>query len=504
MKSKYLISLLLVVALLTMACNGPKAETGTESKEQLVVAVPQDPDFLDPHRAEAAGTQEMMYNVFEGLMKPSPEGVPIPAIASEYTVSDDGLVYTFTLREGVKFHNGKAVTADDVVWSYQRLGGQLAEAEAIQVEKVLSTAKIEASAENQVQITLENPQASLLASLVKPVLDSSLDEASHNTEPIGTGPYQFVSYNPTQSLKITRFEDYWNQEKAGKIKDVEFRIFSDNATALSSLLVGEVDLLPRITVDQVASLPEDFEVFEGPQNLIQILGLNHEHGPFAKQQVREAINYAIDKKALVERVADGKGTVLGSTMSPVMDFWFQAGLDDLYPHDVEKAKQLLEEAGETGLTFTLSVPSNYDHHIKTAEVLVEQLAEAGITAQTELVEFTIWMERIYFGEDYESTIIGFDGKLDPHPIMHRYMSDYANNFINYANPEYDQLMQEGLRATDQAQRAEKYKAGQEIIAKDSGVIFLMDPSLLIAHKKSLKGYTLYPIYFQDVSTLYFE
>ena len=506
-KHTWFVSLLLV-ALIVVSCTTPGAET-PDRKDRLVVAIPQDPDFLDPHKAEAAGTQEIMNNVFEGLMKASPEGRPVEALASEYTISDDALVYTFTLRDGVKFHHGEEVTVDDVIWSYERAGSEDA---GIQTQETLIGVTIEAVGDRQIRFTLPEANGAFMEGMTTAVLDASMFESLSgeaitsklNQEPIGTGPYMFVAYNPTQHVKLTRFDDYWNPDKAGKIKDVEFRIFADNATALSSLLAGEVDLLPRITIDQIASLPDTFEVFEGQQNLIQILGLNHADPAFAKQEVREAINYAIDKDALIDRVADGKGTKLGSNMSPVMEYWFEPGLDNLYPHNIDKAKELLAQAGEENLHFTISVPSNYDHHIKTGEVLVEQLAEAGITATLELVEWAVWLDRIYFGEDYQATIIGFDGKLDPHPVMHRYMSDYPNNFLNYSNPEYDKLMIEGLRSADQASRAAAYKAGQRIIAEDSGVIFLMDPSLLIAHKKTLKGYTLYPIYFQDVSTLYFE
>lgn len=500
---KVIVISLLLVALIMAGCS----PAGDEA--DLVIAVPQDPDFLDPHKAEAAGTKEMMNNVFEGLMKASPEGMPVEAIASEYVISEDALTYTFTLRDGVKFHNGEEVTVDDVIWSYTRAAS---ENPGIQTEEALVGVTMEKVGDNQVKFTLPEPNGAFLEAMTAAVIDSSQVEGMEleaadeliNKEPIGTGPYQFVAYNPTQNIKLARFADYWDPDKAGKLEKVEFRLFADNSAALSSLLAGEVDLLPRITVDQVESLPDTYEVIEGQQNLIQILGLNHAFGPFAKQEVREAINYAIDKDALIERVTDGKATKLGSNMSPVMKYWFQDGLQDLYPHNIEKAKELLEQAGETDLSFTIKVPSNYDHHIKTGEVIIEQLAQAGITAKIELVEWLVWLDQVYFGEDYEATIIAFDGKLDPHPVMHRYMSDYPQNFLNYSNPEYDKLMVEGLTSIDQAKRAEAYKAGQRIIAEDSGVIFLMDPSLLVAHKKTLKGYTLYPIYFQDVSTLYFE
>jgi peptide/nickel transport system substrate-binding protein len=503
MKKRILVVGLLLAAFLIFGCT---PQTPATSKDSLVVAVPQDPDFLDPHKAEAAGTKEIMYNVFEGLLKPSPDGKPVEAIASAYTVSDDGLQYTFTLREGVTFHNGKEVTPEDVIWSYSRIAGagEDAQESGVMIVAALVGTKMEKVGENQVLFTLSEPKGDFLEAMTSAVLDSSLEEASHNVEPVGTGPYKFVSYNPTQSIKLTRFDEYWNKEKMGKVKDVEFRLFSDNATALSSLLAGEVDLLPRITMDQIDSLPDTFEVFEGPQNMIQILGLNHAFPAFSKQEVREAINYAIDKDALISRVADGKAAKLGSNMSPVMEFWYHDGLDDPYPHNVDKAKELLAAAGESDLSFTISVPSNYEFHVHTAEVLAEQLAKAGITVKIEQVEWGIWLERIYFGEEYEATVISFVGKLDPHPMMQRYMSTYPQNFLNYESSEYDRLMEEGLRATAAADRAVAYKAAQEVIAKDSGVIFLMDPSLMTAHKKNLKGYTLYPIYFQDVSTLYFE
>lgn len=466
----------------------------------LVVAIPQDPDFIDPHKAVASGTEEVMFNVFEGLLKADSEGKMIPAVASSYKVSDDGLVYEFILRDVIKFHNGKDVTIQDVEYSYKRLRGDFSDEP---LSAAFKDVGIEVVDDKTIRFTLSEANSSFLVNFTEAVLSADLSEEEQNEHPVGTGPYKFVEYVPSQKIVLQRFDDYWG--KVPQIENVEFRIFADSQTALMSLQAGEVDMYPRIPTENLDMLPDDYTYVEGPQNMTQIMAMNNKVEPFNNVLVRQAVNYAIDTDQIIEACADGKGTKLGSNMSPAMKLYYQDGLTEKYNKNIEKAKELLKEAGyPDGFKTSITVPSNYEFHVKTGEVIAEQLKEVGIDAEIKQVEWSVWLDQVYSGRDYDMTIIGFTGKLDPYQILDRYESTYAKNFMNYSNSDYDALMKQAITTVDENDRATIYKEAQKILAEDVPCVYIMDPNLIVAMKKNLKGYTQYPVYVQDISTLYFE
>lgn len=466
----------------------------------VVVAVPQDPDSLDPHLSSASGTYEMMFNVFEGLLKPDQEGNVYPALAEDYQVSEDGLTYTFTLRSGVKFHNGQPLTVEDVRYTFERLmGTHTGEPLTSAFDNVAS---IETPDERTVVFTLSEVDTSFLTSLTREILPANYDKQGEH--PIGTGPFQFVEYLPEQRLVLKKFEEYW-VEDVPYLDRVEFRIFPDGEAALLSFRAGEIDMYPRIGNERIEELdPEKFNVVQGMQNMVQLMTMNMAREPFDDVRVRQAINYAIDVDEIIDTVAFGYGTKLGSNMSPVMSTYYQEGLEDTYNQDLDKAKQLLAEAGyENGFQTTISVPSNYQFHVDTAQVIAAHLKQVGIDANIELVEWGVWLERIYRGRDYEMTIIGLTGKLDPHQVLVRYASDYAANFYNFQNERYDELIEMATKEVEPEKRAELYKEAQRILTDEAAAVYIMDPNFTVAMKKNLEGYTLYPLYIQDMSTIYY-
>ncbi|WP_459129059.1 ABC transporter substrate-binding protein [Guggenheimella bovis] len=491
MKKWYIV--FLIALLVLSSCQAP--QNAVETKDSVVIAVPQDPDFLDPHKAAAAGTKEMIFNIFEGLLKPTPEGTLVDCLAQSHEVSADGLTYSATLRDGVTFHNGKPVTADDVLYSYNRLK---------ETKETLKDVEIKANG-NTIEFVLKTPNAAFLEELSLAILCKDLSDEEQNKSPVGTGPYKFVSYEPTQSLKLTRNDSYWNKEKLPKIKDAEFRIFSDANTAFTSLKSGEVDLYPRITPEQLKMIGEDLQSIESPQNLIQFLGYNLKDPILSKPEVRAALNACLDRDQIIKRVADGQGTAIQSNMSPVMKFWYKEGLKNPNEKNIEEAKKLLEKAGlKDGFELTITTPSNYEFHVKTAEVVVEQLKAIGVNAKVEQVEWSVWLDRVFTKREFQSTIIAFDGKLDPNSFLAYYQSEYARNFFNYKNDKLDTLLKEGLLEQDQNKRQAIYQEAQAILVEDPPAYYIMDPNYIVAMSKSLKGYTTYPIYVQDLSVLYFE
>ncbi|MFF2480839.1 ABC transporter substrate-binding protein [Paenibacillus sp. NPDC058071] len=476
-----------------------KTEGGKKAGGSVVVSIPQDLDYLDPHLAVAAGTQEVLFNVFEGLLKPNEKGELYPAVAESYEASPDGLTYTFKLRQGVKFHNGNPVTSADVKFSYDRLAGTA-------TGKPLSPAfasvgSIETPDASTVVIKLKENNTSFLTTLTSAIIPNGYEDSNKN--PIGTGPFKFKEYLPGQRISVEKFADYY---VAGvpSLDQVEFRIITDPEASLLALKSGEVDIYPRISTERLEEIADKFHTLSAPQNLVQLLTFNIDRKPFGDIKVRQAINYAVNVDEIIEGVALGKGTKLGSNLSPVLAKYYQEGLEDTYATDIEKAKSLLAEAGyKDGFETTLSVPSNYQFHVDTAQVIVQQLQKIGVKVKIEPVEWAVWLERIYKGRDYELTIIGLDGKLDPYQILNKYLSDSPNNFFNYKSSEFDATLKGAVTEVDDAKRVALYKQAQTILTKDAAAVYIMDPNLNVAINKKLDGYKQYPLYVQDLSTVYF-
>lgn len=489
----------MVTILLLVACSNSEDsnETATDSKsettnqdEVIKIAMSTEIDNLDPYISAATDTQSMMDNVFDGLLDTDESGKLIAAIADSYDISDDGLTYTFTLKEGVTFHDGSELTAEDVLYSYKRLSGLNGEeALSSQFEKI---EKIEAPSDHEVVITLKEKNSAFLAANVRPILPADYEEQS--TSPIGAGPFKFQEYEVGQKLILVKNEDYYDKENIPEIDEVQFIVMPDSEAAVLAMQSGEIDIIPGITPQGLLQLGDSVNTVSGPQNMVQLMALNHEVRPLNDVRVRQAINLAIDKDVIIETVADGKGTKLGSNFSPAMDFYYEAGLEDVYAPNIEEAKSLLQEAGvPDGFTLELTVPSDYQFHVDTAQVIVEQLSQIGIEVKIKPIEFSSWLETVYQNAQYEATVVSFTGKLDPYEVLVRYVSDYQSNFINYENKKYDELIEMAVESTDVEEMAKYYKEAQRLLTEDAVSVFIMDPDRTIALRSDLVGLKMYPI-----------
>ncbi|MCR5357138.1 MAG: ABC transporter substrate-binding protein [Lachnospiraceae bacterium] len=490
------LSVLLTLTIALSGCSGRK--TGDSSK--IVVGIPQDlEDSLDPHKAAAAGTREVLFNVFEGLLKPDVNGDLIPAVAKEYTVSDDGLTYSFILRDGIKFHDGNPVTAQDVKYSIEKSAGMTGDASLIAAFSNID--KVNAVSDSQVDIVLKERDVDFpayLASVNASIIPMS--NAASDTTPIGTGPYKYVSRSPQENVIMERFDDYWG-EKAD-IKDVEFKIEVGDAMIMD-LKGGSVDMSARLSVTQVKQLGDEFEILEGSMNLVQALYLNNKVKPFDDVKVRQAMCYATDTQEILDLAFDGHGAPIGSSVFPAFGKYFIPELADKYPRDVNKAKDLLKEAGyPDGFDMTITVPSNYIPHVDTAQVLVEQLKEAGIRATINQVEWNTWLSDVYAGRSYESTVIGVDASsMTAEALLGRFYSKADNNFANYSNAEYDRLYEESRVTFDDVKRTELFKDMEKILADDAANVYIQDMAEFVALNKKFEGYEFYPLYVLDIAKL---
>lgn len=495
--------ILALCALMTMSialigCSGDKAKDSSE----IVVGIPQDlEDSLDPHKALAAGTKEILFNVYEGLLKPDSQGNNIPAVAESYTVSEDLMTYTFKLRYGIKFHNGKNVTADDVKYSIDKFAGISDGSEPL-VSAFSVIEEVNIIDDKTVDVVLNTPDTDLptyLAMVSAAIIPK--DNENPDTVAIGTGPYKYVSRSPQENVICEAFDDYWG-EKAN-IKNVTFKVEANADSIVMDLLGGSIDFYARLTIDQVKQLNDEFSVYEGTMNLVQALYLNNNVKPFDDVRVRQALSYATDVDEILDITAEGKGTKIGSSMFPAFGKYYDESLSELYPTDIEKAKELLKEAGyENGFNMTITVPSNYQPHIDVAQVLAEQYKKIGVNAEIQLVEWNSWLSNVYTGRDFESTVIGVDASyLAASALLSRFESTAANNFINFKSDAYDKAYNKTLTTADDDERTALYLECEKILADEAANVYIQDLPEYVVLNKKFTGYEFYPLYVQDIAKL---
>lgn len=482
--------------------QGNNGKTGEPVKGgEITVGIAQDlDDSLDPHQTVAAGTREVLFNIFEGLVKPNSDGEMIPAVAEKYTLSEDGTTYTFTLREGVKFHNGQTVTAEDVVYSINRCAAVPEGQEKPLVAAFSAVKSVEALDEKTVAVTIAQRDLEFISYMTAAIIPA--DYENQDTAPVGTGPFRFVSRTPQQDFVMERFEDYWGAP--AWLDKVTYKICENADALVMNLNGGSIDLCAHLTSAQASQLNQSFQVLEGTMNLVQAIYLNNQAKPFDNQMVRQALCYAIDRQGIMDMVADGHGTAVGSSIYPAFTKYFLPELVDKYPHDVAKAKELLTQAGyPDGFDMTISVPNNYQPHMDTAEVVAEQLREAGINVTIQPVEWSTWLDTIYNGRQFQATVVGVDAaNMTARAMLERFTSDYAKNFINYSNPAYDALFQQAINATDEATQTDLYKQMETMLADTAANVYIQDLSDLVAMRQDLGGLKFYPIYVLDLSTVY--
>lgn len=477
----------------TTLSSGQRADNN-----EIYVGIAQDlDDCLDPNLSTAAGTREVMFNVFEGLVKPDSTGNYVCAVASDYEITDGGLTYAFTLRDNVVFHNGKTCTPEDILYSFQLCADTTVNSA---VAAALSSATEMEAQDGTFTITMQEPYPDLLSIIANVyIMPEGYDDQA--TIPVGTGPFRFVSRSIQENIVLERNEAYYGQK--AYLNKVTYRIYEDANALFTALEGGALDLVAHLTSDQVSNLSNGYDVLEGTMNLVQAMYLNHQVKPFDDVRVRQALCYAVDVDAMLALTADGHGTRLGSSMYPAFTKYFEASLADRYPHDVEKAKALLTEAGyPDGFSFTITVPSNYTPHVNTAIVLAEQLKAVGIQASIQKVEWNSWVDDVYGGRNFEATVVGFDAStLNAGSLLARWVSDNGKNMINFNNSEYDRTFAAAQSAVEDGEQTALYKECLEILSETAANVYLQDLADFVAINPRLEGFNFYPLYVMDMSTI---
>lgn len=438
------------------------------ARTDLVLGMPLEPPHLDPTAGAAAAIDEVLYaNVFEGLTRIGPRGEVLPALAESWTVSDDGKVYIFTLRTGVKFHDGTDFNADDVKFSLDRARAD----DSTNAQKALFAAidTVEAVDPTTVKVTLKNPQGSFLYNLGwgDAVIVAPESAETNKEKPVGTGPFRFDNWAKGSSITLVKADGYWGEPAS--LDKAEFRIIPDAAAAVPALLSGDVQALPNFqlgdALPQVESDPR-FKVVVGSTEGETILAINNKKPPFDNLKVRQAIAHVIDRKAIIDGASGGLGTPIGSHFSPANDAYVD--LTGTYPYDPAKAKELLKEAGlENGFKTTLKLPP-VGYARDGGQIIASELRNIGIEAEIIPVEWADWLKQVFTEKDYDLSIVSH---TEPNDIDIYSRKDY---YFNYDNPAFDKVIEELNLTSDEAKRKELYGQAQKILANDAVVGFLFE------------------------------
>ncbi|MCF6112905.1 ABC transporter substrate-binding protein [Mesorhizobium muleiense] len=468
---------ILTAAALVLA-NGASA---LAARTDLVIGITLEPPHLDPTAGAAAAIDEVLYaNVFEGLTRIGADGEVLPALAESWTVSDDGKVYTFKLHSGVKFHDGTDFNADDVKFSLDRARAD----NSVNAQKGLFAAigAVEMVDPATVRITLKNPQSSFLYNMGwgDAVIVAPETADTNKEKPVGTGPFKFQTWAKGSSITLIRSDAYWGAPVS--LDKAEFRIVTDAAAAVPALLSGDVQAFPFFDPDSVAQIQGDprFKVVIGATEGETILSMNNKKPPFDRLQVRQAISFALDRKAIIDGASAGLGVPIGSHMSPANKAYVD--LTGLYPHNVEKARELLKEAGlANGFKATLKLPPPPYARLG-GEIIASQLRDVGIDLQIVPVEWAQWLDQVFTRKDYDLTIVSH---TEPNDIDIYSRKDY---YFNYDNPTFDKIIADLNLTSDEAKRMTLLGEAQKILADDAVVGFLYELPKVGVWDAKLEGF----------------
>jgi len=443
------------------------AASSALAKDDITVAMQLEPPHLDPTSAAAGAIDSVLYtNVFEGLTRFMGDGSVVPGLAESWEISEDGLTYTFKLREGVTFHDGTTMDAEDVKFTLDRINAE----DSANAQKALYAAISEVNVidPQTVEVKLSEPNGNMLFNLAwgDAVIVAPETVETIKQTPIGTGAFKFENWNQGDKITLTRNDDYWGEAPA--LASATFKFISDPTAAFASVMAEDVDVFTGFpapeNIPQFEADPR-FQVLIGSTEGETILSINNKREPFDNVKVREAVAHAIDRQAIIDGAMFGYGTPIGTHFAPHNPDYVD--LTEMSSYDPEKSKALLAEAGfPDGFETTLHLPPP-SYARRGGEIIAAQLAEVGIKAQITNVEWAQWLETVFKGKDFGLSIVSHTEPMD--------INIYANPdyYFQYDNAEFQSLMTEFNKTADPAARTEMLAKAQRMIAEDyvNGYLF---------------------------------
>ncbi len=480
MKKSLIAALLLViVAFVPLAWSDTPVRGGT-----LTVCQPAEPPGLDPTANTAAAIDRVVFaNIYEGLIKINSNGEFIPGLAKNWDISEDGKIYTFHLRHNVKFHDGEPFDSKTAKWNLERAAGT--DTINPHPEYFRGIAKIETPDPFTLIVTLKDVDALFIAHMAEgdAVMLPVKAYKTAKSNPVGTGPFQFVKWVRGDRVEMKRFPGYWNPELP-YLDKVVFKFIGDASAQVAALKSGDIDVISYIAAPESAlALSKDFRfrVNSGTTTSEVIMSTNNKAKPFDNKLVRQAMAYAIDRPTIVALIMFGYGTPIGSHWSPSTPYYVD--LTGRFPYNPEKARELLAKAGyPDGFTATIKLPAIYSYSPRAGEVIADMLAKVGIKLKVEIVEWGQWIDRIFKKKEYQLTLIGHSEAWD--------IGIYANPnyYFQYDSKKFQDTYARALKAPNEAQKAKLFGECQKIISDDAVNGYLFSAPALSATKASVMGW----------------
>lgn len=478
----------------------------------LIVGQVAEPKSLDPHAVTALNDFRILVNLYEGLVRYRDGSLDLePGLAEAWTISEDGLTYTFTLREDVSFHDGAPLNAEAVRFNFQRM---LDDEHSYHHTGPFplrfffdAVDGIETPDARTVVFRLKQPFAPFLSNLAYPtgLIVSPAAVKAHGKDygrhPSGTGPFRFAEWESNAKVVLIRNDDYWG-DPAG-LEAVVFRPITDGNTRVAEMLAGGLDLMVEVPPDNVALFRQDPNVLvheqAGPH--VWFLILNTREGPLADRRVRQAVNYAIDKQALVENVLQGTAEIAAGPTPPAFAWAYNDALEP-YPHDPDTARALLQAAGAAGAELTFYVTeggSGMLDPLPMGTAIQADLAKVGLKVKIETYEWNAFLARVNQGlagkaDMAEMAWMTNDPDTLPYLTLRSGAMPDKGGFNSgyYANPEVDRLLEQARTATDRDVRAGLYRRMQAIVHEDAPWAFIAHWKQNAVTSSRVQGFRLQP------------
>ena len=469
------------------------------ARSDVTIGMQLEPPNLDPTGGAAGAIDEVVYaNVFEGLTRFLKDGSVAPALASSWEIDSDSKRYVFTLNEGVKFHDGTEMNADDVKFSLERAMAE--DSTNAQKQLFANIDNVEVLGATSLAINLKQSDGNLLFNLAWGdaviVAEESVETAA--TNPVGTGPFKFANWVQGDRIELVRNDDYWGTP--AQLEKATFKFISEPTAAFAAIMAGDLDAFPAYPApENLPQLDADprYVVVLGSSEGETILSTNNAKPPFDDIRVRKALAHAINREEIIDGAMFGYGTPIGAHFAPHHPAYVDMTANSNF--DPEMAKALLKEAGhESGLTVSLKLPPPA-YARRGGEIVAAQLRDVGIDTEIENLEWAQWLEQVFKGKDFNLTIVSHTEPMD--------IGIYANPeyYFQYDNPAMATLMEAFNAESDQAKRTALLQDAQKIIADDyvNGYLFQLAKTG-VANVK-LKGlWENQPTQANDLTGVYWE
>ena len=451
------------------------------AQTDITVAIQLEPPNLDPTGGAAQAIDSVLYsNVFEGLTRFMADGSVVPGLAESWEISEDGLTYTFSLHDGVTFHDATTMDAEDVKFSLDRARAE----DSINAQKGLfaDIAEVTVVDPLTVQVTLTQPNGMFLFNMAWGdaviVAPESIENIASN--PIGTGAFTFTDWVEGDRIELARNDAYWGDAPA--LQTVTFRFISDPTAAFAAVMAEDVDAFVGFPAPE--NLPQfeadpRFQVLVGNTEGETILSMNNKMPPFDNVLVRQAVSLAIDRQAIIDGAMYGYGTPIGTHFAPHNPDYVDLIANSTY--NPERARELLAEAGfADGFTTTLKLPPP-SYARRGGEIIAAQLREVGITAEITNLEWAQWIEEVFKAHDFGMSIVSHTEPMD--------IGIYANPeyYFQYDNAEFQALMETLNATTDPAARSNLLAQAQTTISEDYVNGYLFQLAVPTVAKAELNG-----------------